>query len=52
MPTQKTNAPKKEKLGVRIVIELTGNIKKENLEQFVNGIRTTVFSNLENGGGG
>ena len=52
MPTPGTNAPVKEKLGVRILIEFTWNIKREKMEQFVNGIRTTVFSNMENGGGG
>jgi hypothetical protein len=55
MPKRGTNAPvapEKEKLGVKIVIEITGNIKKEKLEEFVTGIRSTVFSNMENGGGG
>jgi hypothetical protein len=44
--------PKKEKLEVQVTIQIKGHVTKDNLEEFVTGVRTTIFSNMENGGGG
>jgi hypothetical protein len=52
MATEGTKNPEKDKLEVQVTIQFKGHITKQNMEEFVTGIRTTVFSNMENGGGG
>ena len=43
---------RKKQVGVRIVVELTGYIKKSELRHLMNGIRSSVEPHLEGNGGG
>ena len=43
---------RKNQVGVRVVVELTGYMKKTDLRQFMNGIRACVEPRIEGNGGG
>ncbi len=43
---------KKEKLGVKIVVELTGRLPRTEVEQFMAALTSVVNNHLENGGNG
>jgi len=42
----------KEKLGVRIVVEITGHMRKGDVQEFMAQLSTVVKNNVENGGNG
>jgi flagellar motor switch protein FliG len=45
--------PKKsEKLGVKIVVEITGHMQKGEMEEFMAALSSVVDNKLENGGNG
>ena len=48
----KPKATKKEKLGVKIVIELTGHMPRTEVDQFMAALTSVVNNHLENGGNG
>ncbi len=50
MATEK-KAPIK-KLGVKIVVEITGRIPKEEAEEFMAALSSVVNEHMENGGNG
>ncbi len=43
---------KTKKLGVKIVVEITGHMPKEEVEEFMASLSTVVNEHLENGGNG
>lgn len=43
---------KKEKVGVKIVVEITGHMQRGEVEQFMASLSTVVDNHLENGGNG
>jgi hypothetical protein len=43
---------KKEKLGVKIVVELTGHMPRTEVDQFMAALTSVVNNHLENGGNG
>ena len=48
----KPKPTKKEKLGVKIVVELTGHLPRTEVDQFMGGLTSVVNNHLENGGNG
>lgn len=48
----KPKATKKEKLGVKIVVELTGHMPRTEVDQFMAALTSVVNNHLENGGNG
>ena len=48
----KPKATKKEKLGVKIVVELTGHMPRTEEDQFMAALTSVVNNHLENGGNG
>ena len=48
----KSKATKKEKLGVKIVVELTGHMPRTEVDQFMAALTSVVNNHLENGGNG
>jgi len=43
---------KKERLGVRIVVEFTGHMSKDEIQQFNLALSSVLDRHMENGGGG
>ncbi|MBI2164171.1 MAG: hypothetical protein HYU32_08615 [candidate division NC10 bacterium] len=43
---------KKEKLGVKIVVEITGHMQRAEVDQFMAALSTVVNNHVENGGNG
>ena len=43
---------KKEQLGVRILVEFTGHMSKDDIMQFNQAWSTVLETHMENGGGG
>ena len=50
MATQKVS--KKEKLGVKIVVEITGHMQRGEVDPFMASLSSVVNNHLENGGNG
>lgn len=48
----KPRKTKREKLGVKIVVEITGHMQRGEVEQFMASLSTVVDNHLENGGNG
>jgi hypothetical protein len=48
----KPKATKKEKLGVKITVELTGHMPRTEVDQFMAALTSVVNNHLENGGNG
>jgi flagellar motor switch protein FliG len=48
----KPKATKKEKLGVKIVVEITGHMQRGEVDQFMASLSSVVNNHLENGGNG
>jgi predicted metal-dependent peptidase len=48
----KAKATKKEKLGVKIVLEITGHMQRGEVDQFMASLSSVVNNHLENGGNG
>jgi hypothetical protein len=48
----KPKVTKKEKLGVKIVVELTGHMPRTEVDQFMAALTSVVNNHLENGGNG
>ena len=48
----KPKPTKKEKLGVKIVVELTGHLPRTEVDQFMAALTSVVNNHLENGGNG
>lgn len=45
-------ATKKEKLGVKIVVEIMGHMQRGEVDQFMASLSSVVNNHLENGGNG
>jgi hypothetical protein len=45
-------AAKKEKLGVKITVEITGHMPRTEVDQFMAALTSVVNNHLENGGNG
>jgi len=43
---------KQEKLGVKIMIEITGHMQRGEVDQFMASLSSVVNNHLENGGNG
>jgi hypothetical protein len=43
---------KQEKLGVKIVLEITGNMRRGEVDEFMASLSSVVNNHLENGGNG
>ncbi|HSD51654.1 MAG TPA: hypothetical protein VLG48_09620 [Candidatus Methylomirabilis sp.] len=43
---------KKEKLGVKIVVEITGHMQRAEVNQFMASLSSVVNNHVENGGNG
>ena len=43
---------KQEKLGVKIVLEITGHMQRGEVDQFMASLSSVVNNHLENGGNG
>jgi len=43
---------RKEKLGVKIVLEITGHMQRGEVDQFMASLSSVVNNHLENGGNG
>jgi hypothetical protein len=48
----KSQSSKKEKLGVKIVVEITGHMPRGEVTQFMATLSSVVNNHLENGGNG
>jgi hypothetical protein len=48
----KPQQSKKEKLGVKIVVEITGHMPRGEVTQFMATLSSVVNNHLENGGNG
>ncbi len=48
----KPQQSKKEKLGVKIVVEITGHMPRGEVNQFMATLSSVVNNHLENGGNG
>jgi hypothetical protein len=48
----KAKASKKEKLGVKIVVEITGHMQRGEVDPFMASLSSVVNNHLENGGNG
>ncbi len=46
----KQKGSKKEKLGVKIVVEITGHMPRVEVDQFMAALSSVVNNHLENGG--
>ncbi|MEK6716252.1 MAG: hypothetical protein AABZ16_02010 [candidate division NC10 bacterium] len=49
---EKQKGSKKEKLGVKIVVEITGHMPRVEVDQFMAALSSVVNNHLENGGNG
>jgi len=49
---EKPKVIKKEKLGVKIVVEITGHMQRVEVDQFMAALSSVVNNHLENGGNG
>jgi hypothetical protein len=43
---------KKEKLGVKIIVEITGHMQRAEVNQFMASLSSVVNNHVENGGNG
>jgi len=48
----KPQKSKKDQVGVKIVVELTGHMPRVEVEQFMAALSSVVNNHLENGGNG
>jgi predicted metal-dependent peptidase len=48
----KGQTSKKEKLGVKIVVEITGHMQRAEVNQFMASLSSVVNNHVENGGNG
>ena len=48
----KAKGNKKEKLGIKIVVEITGHMQRGEVDQFMQSLSSVVNNHLENGGNG
>ncbi len=48
----KPQRTKKEKLGVKIVVEITGHMPRGEVDQFMASLSSVLNNHLENGGNG
>lgn len=48
----KTKVVKKEKLGVKITVEIAGHMPRTEVDQFMAALTSVVNNHLENGGNG
>ena len=48
----KPTTVKKEKLGVKITVELTGHMPRTEVDQFMAALTSVVNNHFENGGNG
>ena len=48
----KQKGSKKEKLGVTIVVEITGHMQRAEVDQFMAALSSVVNNHMENGGNG
>jgi predicted metal-dependent peptidase len=48
----KQKGSKKEKLGVKIVVEITGHMQRAEVDQFMAALSSVVNNHVENGGNG
>lgn len=51
-PMPKPQRTKKEKLGVKIVVEITGHMPRGEVDQFMASLSSVLNNHLENGGNG
>jgi hypothetical protein len=47
-----TKVTRKEKLGVKITVEITGHMPRTEVDQFMAALTSVVNNHLENGGDG
>ena len=48
----KAQKTKKDKLGIKIVLEITGHMPRGEMEEFMASLSSVVNNHLENGGNG
>jgi hypothetical protein len=48
----KPKGTKKEKLGIKIMVEITGHMQRVEVDQFMAALSSVVNNHLENGGNG